>query len=62
MAFGNVLGMYNKMANLPFGKTMFSYLFGVKAPYFLTIRAVVADLKPGYGIYILKTNEFRNLL
>ena len=45
-----VLGLYNKFAKLPFGKWMFSMVFRLNAPYFLTIGGTVVDLKPGYGM------------
>lgn len=48
----NVLAAYNKCLKFPFGKTLFSYIFGFKAPYFLTIRATVDDLKPGHGTFL----------
>jgi hypothetical protein len=45
----NVLKIYNTMVKYPFGKSIFSLLFGIYAPYFLTIRPYVNDLKPGFG-------------
>ena len=50
MLIANVLDVYQKCAKYPFGKTFFSYLFSVKAPYFLNLRASVEDLKPGAGM------------
>lgn len=49
MNLSNVAAMYNKLAALPFGKIVFSYLFSSQAPYFLTIRPIVNELKPGLG-------------
>lgn len=43
-----VMKLYNKCAALPFGKNIFSLAFGIFAPYFLTIRAKVCELKPGH--------------
>ena len=45
----NVLKLYNQFKAWPFGKTIFSYLFAIWAPYFLTIRPYVEDLRPGFG-------------
>lgn len=46
---GAILKQWNKLQNLPFGKTIFSYLFSVQAPYFLTIRPHVHELKSGFA-------------
>lgn len=50
----NVLGMYKKLTNYPGGKWLFSMAFSVYAPYFLTIRPYVNDLKPGFGKSLYK--------
>ncbi len=44
-----MLKLYKQCAALPFGNRIFSLAFGFAAPYFLTIRATVNDLKPGYS-------------
>ena len=49
MSFGNVLKLYNSFKGYPFGKAAFSLFFSVNAPYFLNLRAIVNDLKPGFG-------------
>ena len=49
MSFGNVLKTWRQMENVPFGKTAFSLFFSVQAPYFLTIRPQVHELKPGFA-------------
>jgi hypothetical protein len=47
----NVLGIYNRMAKLPFGmgQRLFSLLFCMQAPYFFTIRPRIRDLRPGFA-------------
>ena len=45
----NVVKVYNQLKTWPLGKNVFSFLFGVWAPYFLTIRPLVEDLRPGHG-------------
>lgn len=42
-----VLSIYNSMKGYPGGKAAFSMLFGLKAPYFLTIRPSVEELREG---------------
>jgi hypothetical protein len=46
---GQVLKVYNTLAQYPGGKKIFSMMFAFKAPYFRTISPLVEDLKPGYG-------------
>ena len=44
-----LLEVYNKCAKLPFGKSIFSLAFCLKAPYFLTIKPAVEELRKGYA-------------
>ncbi len=55
---GQVLNVYNKLAQYPGGKKIFSMLFAFKAPYFRTINPLVNDLKPGHG-KIFPDNSYR---
>lgn len=41
--------LYNKLVKYPFGREIFSFLFCTQAPYFLGIRPLVQDMKPGFG-------------
>ncbi len=50
----NVLALYRQMSALPMGRSLFSMLFSLKAPYFRTIGAVVQDLKPGHASVSMK--------
>src|SRR5262245_25151902 len=45
----SVLKLYESFSRLPLGKAMFSRALCVKAPYFTSIRPLVADLRPGYS-------------
>jgi acyl-coenzyme A thioesterase PaaI-like protein len=38
----------------PFGRQIFSFLFCTKAPYFMTIRPQVVDLKEGLAVVSMK--------
>ena len=49
MTLGNVAKMYNTITKYPLGKYVFSQLFCLKAPYFMSINPMVNDLKSGYG-------------
>lgn len=55
MSLPPLLKIYNKFAPLPFGKKLFGYFFCMKAPYFLTIRPNIIDLKK--GICIISMNQ-----
>ena len=51
MSFGNVLKMWQSMsARGSLGKSLFSTLFCVKAPYFMTILPSVRELAPGLAV------------
>jgi len=43
-----VLALHSKFQKWPFGKTLFSYLVARMAPYFLTIKPQVIDIKKNY--------------
>jgi hypothetical protein len=64
MTLTSVAKMYDKLTKYPFGKAIFSNLFCIKAPYFMSISPMVNDLKSGYGtkfkLYRYK-NEFKNI-
>ena len=40
--------LYNRATKLPFGKVVFSKLLAFRAPYFSSIKPLVAELKLGY--------------
>ena len=45
----SILGMYQRLQRLPFGKRLFSWVFCRKAPYFASIRPSVEVLRPHYS-------------
>mmetsp|Transcript_10899 Transcript_10899/g.17742 ORF Transcript_10899/g.17742 Transcript_10899/m.17742 type:complete len:111 (-) Transcript_10899:1150-1482(-) len=54
MSLGKVVQIYSQMTKYPFGKTIFSYLFSFQAPYFLSIRPIVNEMKSGYSNVSMK--------
>ena len=57
------LSMYNRFAKLPLGKSIFSRLVCVKAPYFGTISPRFVELRPGYcEIRLRKRRRVQNHL
>lgn len=54
VAMAVLLKLYNKLSPLPMGKSIFSILFSMKAPYFLTIFPHVEDLKRGHAVISIK--------
>ncbi len=57
------LSMYNRYAKFPLGKSIFSRLVCVKAPYFGTISPRFVELRPGYGeIRMRKRRRVQNHL
>lgn len=42
-----VLQLYRKLEKFPFGNKLFSFVFGLKAPYFRSISPTVLALAPG---------------
>lgn len=50
----NILKLWDKCNKYPMGKQVFSFLFCLKAPYFLTILPLVENLKPGHASVSLK--------
>jgi acyl-coenzyme A thioesterase PaaI-like protein len=47
MSNPSLLGLYGRLARVPFGRRLFSLGVSWKAPYFRTIRPVFVDLAPG---------------
>ena len=45
----NVMDLWNQVARLPAGRTVFSVLFSQKAPYFATVRPRFVELRPNYA-------------
>jgi acyl-coenzyme A thioesterase PaaI-like protein len=43
----NLYGIYRRLEKVPLGKTLFSGLYQLAAPYFLTIPATVESVEPG---------------
>ena len=50
----NVLKEYKRCLSYPFGRTVFSFLYCMQAPYFLTIEPMVTDLRYGHASISLK--------
>ncbi len=48
MSDNYLLKMYQKAAKLPRGRRLFSIMFSRKAPYFGTIKPLIAELRPDY--------------
>ena len=48
MSDNYLLKMYQKAAKLPRGRRLFSNMFSRKAPYFGTIKPLIAELRPNY--------------
>ena len=49
MSFGNVLKTWQQLEKYPLGKSAFSLFFAVQAPYFMSIRPQVHELRSGYA-------------
>lgn len=45
-----VLSLQNRLAKLPFGKSIFSWVVAGMAPYFKTIKPQVIELRPNYMV------------
>src|SRR3954447_19431496 len=45
----DVLTLYRQVSRLPQGTRLFSVLFGLRAPYFATVRPHFVDLQPNYA-------------
>ena len=54
MNFEKVMGLWKTMKTYPFGKSLFSYMFSLNAPYFLSIRPLVQDVAPGVAVVSMK--------
>jgi len=52
-----VLKGWNQLSGLPFGKHLFSRLVSSRAPYFKSIGATFADLRPGYAEITLRNRK-----
>jgi acyl-coenzyme A thioesterase PaaI-like protein len=48
MSDNYLLRLYQKAARVPTGRKLFSILFSRKAPYFGTVRPLVAELRPDF--------------
>lgn len=48
MSDNYLLRLYQKAARVPKGRKLFSILFSRKAPYFGTVRPLVAELRPDF--------------
>jgi acyl-coenzyme A thioesterase PaaI-like protein len=44
----NVLALYDRVSRLPQGRTLFSRIFALKAPYFATVRPRFTELRPNH--------------
>ncbi len=57
----NVMGLYTRVTRLPAGRTVFSVLFALKAPYFGTVRPRFTELRPNYAeLTIRKRRRVQN--
>lgn len=43
-----VISLYNKAKKYPFGKRFFSYMVSRQAPYFLSVKPQVEELRPNF--------------
>lgn len=48
---------WDQLRGKPFGKAIFSYMFGKAVPYTHTIKAQVLELKPGFSRLVLKDRK-----
>lgn len=53
MTANRVLALWEKFADKPFGKTIFSRIICWKAPYFSTIKPRFEELRPGYSRVVM---------
>ena len=49
-----VQGLYDRLAPLPQGQRLFSFLFGQKAPYFATVRPRFTELRPNRAELVIR--------
>ena len=49
-----VLDLYNRFADLPLGKRLFTRAVTFRAPYFKTIGPLVEELKPGHCVVSIR--------
>jgi acyl-coenzyme A thioesterase PaaI-like protein len=57
----DVLTLYRQVSRLPQGPRIFSTLFGLRAPYFATVRPRFVDLRPNYAeLTIRKRRRVQN--
>ena len=55
------LYLWQKLAKWPGGKWLFTFLLGLKAPYFTTIHPSIVSLRPGYcEVHIRKRRAVLN--
>jgi acyl-coenzyme A thioesterase PaaI-like protein len=57
----NVMGLYDRVSRLPYGKGIFSRVFALKAPYFGSVRPRFTELRPNYAeLTIRKRRRVQN--
>jgi acyl-coenzyme A thioesterase PaaI-like protein len=49
-----VMDLYDRVARLPRGRTLFSVLFSLKAPYFASVRPRFTELRPNYAELVVR--------
>lgn len=49
-----VMSLYQRTAALPQGRTVFSMLFSLKAPYFASVRPRFRELRPDYAELVVR--------
>ena len=54
LAMTNVKDLYDRVARLPAGRTIFSILFSLKAPYFGSVRPRFSEVRPNRVELVIK--------
>ncbi|AFT71219.1 Thioesterase (4HBT) superfamily enzyme [Alloalcanivorax dieselolei B5] len=61
MSDNYLLNLYRKTRRIPKGRELFSLIFSRKAPYFRTVRPLIAELRPNYcEVHIKKRKAVEN--
>ena len=57
MSMSRVLGLYEKLSALPFGRAIFTRAITYKAPYFASIKPEVLSLRPNHCAVLLRKHR-----
>lgn len=49
LVMSDTMDLYRKVTALPFGKSLFSFIFAQKAPYFWSVRPQVREVRPHHA-------------